>query len=257
MEQQPEGGSKVQKGSDLWITVSMGKEPPRRTMENLVGVDAEQAYELLTSQGFKPLTRKEVSYVYEAGMVTRTDPTADTVLTEGQTVYIYVSTGPDVHEEKMPNVVGMDIELAKELMDQIGFTAVRYEEVESQKTKGEVVYQSVAKNTLTDVTSEVIIHYSEGPQETEAPETTEAPVTEPEETKEPVTIGVGFSLPVSDVDYVLDICLSGTTEAVVTKLIPAGTSSIAVNLTGSGTVYYDLYIDGVFEREDYVEFTDD
>ena len=142
-------------------------------------------------------------------------------------------------------------------MDQIVFTKVRYEEVESQKLKGEVVYQSVAKNTETDVTSEIIIHYSEGPQETEAPETTAAPIaTEPEETKELVTIGVGFSLPVSDVDYVLDICLSGTTESVVTKLIPAGSSSIAVNLTGSGTVYYDLYIDGVFEREDKVEFTD-
>ena len=257
ISQQPAGGSKVQKGSDLWITVSMGEEPPEKTMDNFVGVEADQAYDLLKAQGFNPLTRKEVSYVYDAGLVTRTDPAAETVLTEGQTVYIYVSTGPDVVEQKMPNVVGMDIELAKELMDQIGFTKVRYEEVESQKPKGEVVYQSVAKNTETDVTSEIIIHYSEGPKETEAPETTEAPVTEPEETKELATIGVGFSIPVSDVDYVLDICLSGTTESVVTKLIPAGTSSIAVNLTGSGTVYYDMYIDGVFEREDKVEFTDD
>ena len=43
----------------------------------------------------------------------------------------------------------------------------------------------------------------------------------------------------------------------MTKVIPAGTTSITVDLTGSGTMWYDLYIDGAFECEQEKVFTDD
>ena len=255
MEQQPEGGSKVQKGSDLWITVSMGKEPPRKLMENLVGVDAEQAYEMLKNQGFYPLTRKEVSYVYKEGLVTRTDPVAETELEDGQPIYIYVSIGEGVEMEKMPNVVGLDVDRAQELMVQMGFTNTRFEEVESQKPKGEVVYQSVAKNTKTDITSEIIIHYSEGPKETTRPETEETTEsTVPEETEELQTIDVGIQVPVREEDYVLDICLAGSTEVLATKIVLAGDTSTSVKLSGRGTVTYDLYINGEFAAQENVRF---
>ena len=94
ISQQPTGGTKVQRGADIWITVSMGPEPEVMKLDNFVGADAEEAYKLLDSQGFKPLKKKEASYVYEAGIVTRTDPAADSEVTAGQTIYIYVSTGP-------------------------------------------------------------------------------------------------------------------------------------------------------------------
>ena len=162
MHQEPAGGSKVQKGSDLWITVSMGEEPPVKIMENYTGVEADQAYAVLSGMGFQVLTRKEASYVYEAGTVTRTDPTSGTELKDGQTVYIYISTGPDLVEEKMPDVLGLEIGRAKELLNQLGFTNVRAEAVESSKPKDQVVYQSVEKNTMVDVTAEIIIHYSQG-----------------------------------------------------------------------------------------------
>ena len=40
ISQQPTGGTKVQRGSDIWITVSMGPEPEVRTLDNFVGADA-------------------------------------------------------------------------------------------------------------------------------------------------------------------------------------------------------------------------
>ena len=255
ISQEPAGGEKVQRGTDIWITVSMGTEPPVKVLDDLVGVDAEQAFALLEEQGFKPLNRKEPSYIYEEGMVTRTDPAAGTELTEGQTVYIYISTGPEIVEAVMPNVVGLELSRVKELMTQQGFTNVRYEQMESQKPANEVIYQSVAKNTTVDASSEVIIHYSEGPQETEVPsvEETEPPITEPEATDANYT--VTFAVPDRTEEYRLDICLAGTKDVLVSKMIAPGTTSTFVELSGTGFVEYDLYIDGTYLETTGKEFT--
>ena len=40
-------------------------------------------------------------------------------------------------------------------------------------------------------------------------------------------------------------------------MIAPGTASTMVQLTGRGTVHYDLYINGEFECEKKVTFTDD
>ena len=56
-------------------------------------------------------------------------------MTAGQTVYIYVSTGPDVITAKMLNVMGLDVDKAKELLGQAGFSNIKTEEVESLKPK--------------------------------------------------------------------------------------------------------------------------
>ena len=259
ISQEPAGGEKVQRGSDIWITVSMGTEPPLTVLDNLVGVDAEQAYALLENQGFKPLTKKEPSYIYDEGLVTRTDPTAGTELSQGQTVYIYVSTGPEIVERPMPNVVGLDLDRAQELLVGQGFTKVRYEEMESTKPAGEVIYQSVAKNTEIDIDSEIIIQYSSGTviitegTDVTAP-TTEAPVIDD---GQPPEISVAFAIPEREEEYRLDICISGTTEVLQSKMIAPGTSSTMVLLSGRGTVYYDLYINGEFECEKKVTFTDE
>ena len=250
--QQPAGGERVQRGTDLWITVSMGPEPETNIMDNFVGADAEDAYKLLENQGYKPLSKKESSDVHEEGLVIRTDPAAGADVKEGQTVYIYVSSGPAVVTAPMPDVVGKDLELVKELMTQLGFEKVRYEPMESQKPKNEVIYQSVAKDTDTDVTSEIIIQYSEGPKETEPPVQETSPATVPEETE---SFSVPLEVPDRQVEYRLEVCLKGSTEVVASKLVPPGTTQTYVDLSGTGTQEYDLYIDGAYLRTQTVEFT--
>ena len=251
MHQEPAGGSEVQKGSDLWITVSMGPEPPVRKLDNFAGVAVEEARQVLTDQGFTVLTRTEASYVYEAGVVTRTDPAVNTELAVGQTVYLYVSSGPSVVEQKMPNVVGMQVDVAKNVLTQLGFENVKTEVVESQKPKDEVIYQSVTAETETDVSSEITLLLSEGPAETTAPETTvpaAAETTVPTEPKEElITVRLGIEVPVREEDYALDVCLKGTTDAITTKLVAAGSGNTTLVLSGIGTVEYDLYIDGEYE----------
>ena len=259
ISQEPAGGEKIQRGSDIWITVSMGQEPPLIELVDFMGVDAAEAIELLEEQGFKPLKRKEPSYVLEPGLVTRTDPAAKTQLTAGQTVYVYVSTGPEIVERSVPNVVGLEISRAKELMEQQGFKNVRYEQVESQKPRDEVIYQSVGKNKEVDVNAEIIIHYSEGPQE--VPETTEATLLPTENISDNETnkieITVTFAVPERDEEYRLDICQAGTREVLASKMVTPGTSSVYVRLSGRGMVAYDLYMDGDYlETTNNIKFTE-
>ena len=257
ISQEPAGGKEVQRGTDIWITVSMGPEPPKVEVDNVIGAEAEAACKLLESNGFKTLTKKEPSYIYDAGLVTRTDPAAGTELVTGQTVYVYISTGPEIVEKTMPHVIGVQVDVAQVIMEQLGFTNVRYEQVESLKPSGQVVYQSVAKDKDVDVTAEIIIHYSEGPKETEAPVTV---ATEPPETTVPQTteqsITVSFLMPEMTEDFKLEICASGTKDVLVTKMIAAGSPSAYVQLSGNGQVFFDLYIDGEYYRTQDVKFSE-
>lgn len=251
ISQQPTGGTKVQRGADIWITVSMGPEPEVMKLDNFVGADAEEAYKLLDNQGFKPLKKKEASYVYEAGIVTRTDPAADSEVTAGQTIYIYVSTGPEVVETSMPNLVGLELNRAKELMEQMGFTNVRYEPTESSRPENEVVYQSVGKNETVDVSTEIIVQYSSGVAETVE---TEPPAQTGSEATTP-PFSVSWVVPERDEEYRLDVCLGGTKDVLFSKLIPPGAKTVLLDLSGSGVVYYDLYIDGEFAETKTVDFS--
>ena len=249
MKQNPVGGSRVQRGSDLWITVSLGPEPettaPKAaTMDNLVGVKAEDVEKMLTEQGFRVVVREESSEVHKAGIVTRTEPAANMQVIEGQTVHIYVSTGPEVVSQSMPNVIGMDYKVAKTVLEGMGFKNVRIEGVESQKPENEVVYQSVEKETEVDVTAEIIIHYSLGIAEEETEE-------EVEDAEESFT----FNVPERDEDYTLTVYLKGTSTPAASKIISAGDNLVTLVLTGQGVQSYDLYVNGEFWGEQRVEFS--
>ena len=258
MHQEPAGGSQVQKKTDLWLTVSMGKEPETKLMENFLGFTWGQVEALLEGQGYEVLVRNESSYVYEEGEIIRTEPVDGTALTPGQTIKLWVSTGPAVVEMKMPNVVGMDVERATEWLNQLGFTNVKTVPVESNEPEGEVITQSVVKDKLVDVTTDILLQISEGPKETE-PATEPDVDTEPEETREPMTASYAFALPQRETVFTLSIYQVNGDERIgiiEAQEIAPGTASFFVNLTGTGTQIYEVYIDGELYRTQEMVFTE-
>ena len=264
MNQEPSGGSRVIKDTELYITVSLGPEPEVKTMEDLTDILREEAEAFLRSQGYEPLVREEASDVYAVGKITRTDPAYGDPLVEGQTVKLWVSTGPEVITKAMPGVVGKNAEYALNLLEELGFTKVTTLPVESEEPKDTVVKQSHEKGEELDVTTEIILEISEGPKETEAPtEDTEPPtesrveVIEPEEPPvEPVTKTVTFLLPKNDKAYVLSIRLNGS-DVIEPRTIEPGTTDITLEMTGTGTQMYNVYIDGDLLRSEKVVFTDE
>ena len=259
MHQEPAGGSRVQKKTDLWLTVSMGKEPETKLMENVLGFTWEQVKEMLDNQGYEVLIRNESSYVYEEGEVIRTDPVDGTELTPGQTIKLWISTGPDIVSKPMPNVVGIQAEKALELLEQLGFKNVNTTETESNEPKGQVITQSVQKNTETDVTKEILLQVSKGPKEKVPPET-EAEEDNAQDSTEPTQIAsIAFALPDRKDVVILTIYrVEGDEriEVIDAQEISPGTASFFLDLSGTGTQIYEVYIDGELYKTLPVEFTE-
>lgn len=251
IRQEPSGGSRVSKGTEVYLTVSLGEEPLVKVMDNLTDVTEEVAKAFLTGQGFNPLVRYEASTTVKAGNVTRTEPAAGAELKEGQTVNLWISTGPETKFAKLPNVVGMTKENALKLLTERGFVNVLTLSVESDAPQGQVVTQSGEKDTEMDVTTEIILEISEGPEETSG-ETTPSSENKPQPPKEtdPPDIWeqgreVKFTIPARETGYYLTIRQGGT-ELVSNAEIAPGTESYSLNVTGTGVQEYDLYIDGQF-----------
>ncbi len=162
MHQEPAGGLMVAKGTELYLTISMGKEPNVKLMEDLVGITQDRATSFLMGQGLKPLVREEASDDYPAGYVVRTDPVAGAELSDGQTVRLFVSTGPSTVTGKMPNLLGATKERALENLEQWGFQNVTITGVYSSEEKGRVVSQSEAAGTTLDVNTHITLEVSEG-----------------------------------------------------------------------------------------------
>ena len=162
MHQEPAGGLMVAKGTELYLTISMGQEPNVKLMEDLVGITQDRATSFLMGQGLKPLVREEASDDYPAGYVVRTDPVAGAELSDGQTVRLFVSTGPSTVTGKMPNLLGATKERALENLEQWGFQNVTITGVYSSEEKGRVVSQSEAAGTTLDVNTHITLEVSEG-----------------------------------------------------------------------------------------------
>ena len=255
MHQEPIGGTEVKKGADIWITISMGAEPEVKIMDNYVGFRADAVESALKGQGFQPLFSAEPSDEYPEGVIIRTDPVEGTELKEGQSIKIYVSSGPDIITAQMLDVVGKDKTHAVELLNAKGFAKVRTVTVASKEPAGTVVYQSETAGEEIDVTTEIILEISEGPAPTEATEREpEAPAATEEQVAETSRLVISFVLPARDTAYTVVVYQGGRPITGEIAIQP-GTDLFELPVEGSGVVTFDLVIDGAVYSSQTVNFS--
>ena len=186
----------------------------------------------------KILVHAESSSTVAAGRVTRTEPVDGEPLSDDQVVTLWISTGPEVRVEKVPNVVGRQVDKAEELLNVNGFKNIRLEHVESNKDKGIVISQSVVAQTEVDVSTEIVLEVSLGSGEEET-KPTEPPIPTRDPDEKTKTITVGLSEDMME-DYTLSLWLDG--ELIEEREIPVGTVSTQFQVTGKGKVKYELRI---------------
>ena len=272
IDQRPVSGTQVVPGTKVFVTVSLGAEPPAKTMENLVGLKAEEARKFLDGLDLNLhiINREESSSFQPQGYVTRTEPAENAPLTSGQTITLYISMGPEVIKEKMPNVVGKNIQEALAMLDEAGFSDVHQNPVDSNRPKGEVVSQSEKWLSKIDVTTPIILDVSTGVSELPTTPPTVPSVTDPEQseplpTDPPETTGPDegmttltrfFILPTRTESYFISIMLGG--EWVVENMeIAPGQTGVTIPLTGKGMMECVLYIDDIPYETVTVEFDPD
>ena len=259
MSQEPAGDTEVKKGADIWITISMGAEPEVKLMDDYIGFRQEEVKSALAGQGFQPLFSDEPSDEYPVGVIIRTDPVAGTELEEGQAIKIYVSSGPDIVTAQMLNVVGKDKQHAVELLGAKGFDKVRTITVDSDEPAGRVISQSETAGEEIDVNTEIFLEISAGPVEepTKEPDHQQSG-QQPEETQAPAAPvsrkSISFALPDRETAYTVSILRDGVMIIAEAPVDPSSQVFTLPDVEGSGTVLFELVVDGAVYSSQSVEF---
>ena len=260
-------GTEVEVGTDLYVIVSMGPEPKKDEpviLEDLTangGMKLEEAKGYLEALGVRVMPFEAPNDEFESGRVYRTEPEAGAELKPGQTVKLYVSTGPTIKKVEMPQVIGMQYSDARQTLLDLDFDYVSYEWAESDAPEYEVIGQPFEQGEEVLVNESIVLTISKGPAPTEPPteppteKVTEAPTTAPTYPGlEEITLVHHIQLPADRTDnYLLSIYQNGE-ELLEPTEIAAGTASIPVELTGSGVQYFELYINGTYYKTERVEF---
>jgi hypothetical protein len=111
----------------------------------------------------QPNVHKALEKLIKDGKVIKTEPSTSTSVPVGTTVKIYVSFTTEATRVYVPGLVGYKEDIARQtlLNAQLYYFSVRYE-YDDFVEKGYVISQSIEKETIVDVSEEIIIVVSLG-----------------------------------------------------------------------------------------------
>ena len=152
---EPSAGTRVSKQTEVTVFVSLG--PKQVTVPEFLGLNLEQATELLESTG---LTAGDVSSFYSlaaAGQVLAFSQPTGTSLVEGSVVDLQVSLGP------LPDVVGNEALRASEILEALGLSVSSTELFSDDVAAGRVIAINPASDPLPE-SGAVTLTVSKGPE---------------------------------------------------------------------------------------------
>lgn len=159
-------GTSVAKNTTITLTISSG--PDSVTVNNVVGMTESKATSTLKSAGFTVSVEYDYSDTVEQGNVISQSPSGSSSAAAGDNVTITVSQGKKVTYAKMPNVVGLTEEAAKQAIKDQGLVpSVTYQS--SSGTYGLVTAQGYNTGESLETGTTVTIVVSHYEKKTEAP----------------------------------------------------------------------------------------
>jgi serine/threonine-protein kinase len=114
----PSADEEVDKGSNVDLVVSKGKEKVQVDVPDVTGLSAGQAESQLKDAGFKVARRVQSNAQVPKGTVIKTVPEGGDKAEQGSTVVMYVSSGQQT--VKVPNLVGVTEQDAKRQLKALG-----------------------------------------------------------------------------------------------------------------------------------------
>lgn len=185
-------------------------------------------------------TLEESSDDVTADAIIRTDPEAGATLKKGDTVILYVSTGPEKIPVDVLPLTALPVDKAKELATSLGLD-VEVKDVESNEAVGMVVAQDPAGNTKANKGDKIILSVSKGPAGTNTP------------SENLILQSATFSLPQDGRETVhMVVLLDGQSQFDGNVNCSDGTATVDLYGTGTGTV--QVYYDGTLFETRTVSF---
>lgn len=162
------GGSKVEKNSQIVLTISTGKENKEVTVPNVKGKSEQEAKEAIEAANLVASVDYHYSDSVEAGNVIKYSPSGS--VAEGSTVTIHVSRGKKVTNVSVPNVLGMSESLASQTLDSANLKVTVKYETSSKAEYGTVTSQtpySAGDSVPSGTTITIYVsHYQQTAQQT-------------------------------------------------------------------------------------------
>jgi len=136
--QEPLPDVNVKRGRIINLSVSLG--PQTVKIPYLQGVNIQKGRMILEKLG---LNIESIDSIYSdsipGGEIVRTIPEAETEVKKGEQVTIFVSKGIILN---MPNLMGQDINQARQIIKKLGLAIGEVKEVEASGKKGNIILQN-------------------------------------------------------------------------------------------------------------------
>jgi serine/threonine protein kinase/beta-lactam-binding protein with PASTA domain len=159
IDQNPDGGTRIEKGSTVRILVSVG--PEQVEVPEVVGKPLDEATQTLANAGFRWTTKRVFSPDAPDGEVTKQNPKPGEQAEKGATIALTVSKGQEL--AAVPDVLQQTRQSAESELRSAGFVAEAVL-VDSDSPQGLVVAQDPDPGTERPRGDTVQISVSNGPQ---------------------------------------------------------------------------------------------
>ena len=259
IEQSVEEGAKLKENYPVQVVVSKGMK--NITVPNLIGKYSIEAGLILADEGLVEGRVTEQNSDAPAGQIIDQYPSANTPADIDDKVDYVVSIGPKVTYVTMPNLAGLELETAKLLIVQNNLAVGEITEEPSEEVNaGLVMRQSVAAGQEVEEGTSIWMTVSSGKPSEEPANTVEEPGTEISQTPgdtqgEAGTYPLTIALPKNKdkVTVVVQKITDEGREIVYSQEVKTSEQSIIVNIKGTGTKVFEIYIDN--ELYDRLEIT--
>ncbi|MBC9714249.1 Stk1 family PASTA domain-containing Ser/Thr kinase [Streptomyces sp. TRM66268-LWL] len=224
--QDPGEGGKVDKGETINVTVSKGA--PKVAVPNVIGDQVDDARKELEGDDYKldvTVETKETS-AEEPGTVLKTDPSSGTEVEKGSKITLTVAK--EKAQETVPNLVGQQLDQARQALRDLGFSVKVQEEPRGDVPENQVVAQTPNANTPVDKGSEVTLTVAKAQQQVAVPAVAGKKLSEARSLIEGAGLTVGQINGPRD-----DDALVVMSTPMAPQQVPTGTA-IALNTTDGG-----------------------
>lgn len=163
LSQDPQSGMTVKQNSTVYVVLNVDSNATK--LDSYVGMKLEEIESKVKELGLKI----EVDYVdddSEENTILAQNPIAGSSITEGDTLYLSISNGKGAEENLVPNVLGMNFDDAKKMLEEKGLIVKDAVYVASEETeKDRVLYQSLEANQPFENGDTIELNVSKGPEE--------------------------------------------------------------------------------------------
>ena len=163
MEQADAPDSVVSRYSKVVVTISSGSDKILLSELGIADMTLETAVRLLEAKGLKAVVVEETSEDVEAGTIVRMEPEDKAAL--GDSVTLYVSTGPEVEVTPVPDLYGKTENEAAALLTEAGLLTGEISRAhDASVPAGQVISQGIEKDTDAELGTAVDLVVSLGPE---------------------------------------------------------------------------------------------